>query len=484
MKLARKQRPIFDRPGDGQVDQRQLISGTSENDVLTVAAATGAFSSGADMSGGAGDDQLTGGAGRDVLDGGSGTDVMSGGAGNDRYVVDTAADVVIEFANSGIDTVVSSVSFALPANVEHLTLTTPGMVGVGNALNNRLTGSSGADTLRGLQGNDTLAGGLGDDILDGGAGSDSYVYSAGDGNDIILASNDPAGFDTLALIGMGTADVRIFKAINDSDVIFRLTDGSRIILESFFGGGSIDAAGFEDGTIWNSAFITAAANASGILINDAPIAQDDDGILAFRKDFVISKSLLLANDRDVDGDTLTIVAARSRTAGATVALTQDGDVSFQAQPNQTGIVEFEYTVSDGRGGEATAAVSVEILPNNAPVVSGPALRAQTLLAGQAVSFAIPAGTFSDPDGDTLVYTAELANGDPLPRWLRYDASKNVFSGAPPAGLNANLAVRRDEYDLHRVDPEPSARRGSDRHSPRRCSHRRRWERHSHRRRWQ
>jgi Ca2+-binding RTX toxin-like protein len=107
---AEPERPIFDRPGDGQVDQRQLISGTSDNDVLTVAAATGAFSSGADMSGGAGDDQLTGGAGRDVLDGGSGTDVMSGGAGNDRYVVDTAADVVIEFANSGIDTVVSSVS--------------------------------------------------------------------------------------------------------------------------------------------------------------------------------------------------------------------------------------------------------------------------------------------------------------------------------------------------------------------------------------
>jgi len=433
--------PIFDKPGDGEADQRQLVSGTSDNDVLTVAMATGEFSSGADMSGGAGDDQLNGGTGRDVLDGGSGTDTMSGGAGNDRYVVDTAADVVVEFADSGIDTVVASLSYALPGNVEHLTLTTPGTAGVGNALNNRLTGSSGADTLSGLQGNDTLAGGLGDDILDGGAGSDSYVYNAGDGNDIIRASSDHAGFDTLALIGMGTADVRIFKGTNESDVIFRLTDGSRIVLESFFGGGSIDAAGFEDGTVWNSAFVTAAANASGVLINDAPIARDDDGILAFRKDFVISEALLLANDRDVDGDTLTIVAARSRTAGATVALTQDGDVRLQAKPDQTGIVEFEYTVSDGRGGETTAAVSVEILPNNAPVFSGPALRPQTLLAGQAASFAVPAGRFSDPDGDTLVYSAELANGNPLPRWLRYDASKNVFSGAPPAGFNADLAVR-------------------------------------------
>ena len=78
----------------------------------------------------AGNDALIGGLGQDRLDGGAGVDTLVGGQGNDVYVVDIATDVVREGtgANSGIDTVESSVSYVLSANVENLTLTGTGSI--------------------------------------------------------------------------------------------------------------------------------------------------------------------------------------------------------------------------------------------------------------------------------------------------------------------------------------------------------------------
>jgi len=46
---------------------------------------------------------------------------MIGGAGNDTYVVDNTGDVVTENASEGTDTVQSSVTYILGANVENLT---------------------------------------------------------------------------------------------------------------------------------------------------------------------------------------------------------------------------------------------------------------------------------------------------------------------------------------------------------------------------
>jgi Ca2+-binding RTX toxin-like protein len=124
--------------------------------------------------------RLTGNAANNVLDGRSGGDTMIGLAGNDTYVVDTAADVVTEALNAGLDTVSATVSYTLGANTENLTLTgTATINGVGNTLANTLTGNAGNNLLTGLDANDTLNGGAGNDQLLGGPGNDRLTGGPG-----------------------------------------------------------------------------------------------------------------------------------------------------------------------------------------------------------------------------------------------------------------------------------------------------------------
>ncbi len=366
---------------------------------------------------------------------------MAGGGGNDRYIVDAAGDVVIETFNAGIDTIVTSIGYTLPEFVEHLTLAGAATFGEGNDASNRLTGSANADFLSGLDGDDTLIGGVGNDTLVGGAGNDTYVYQAGDGIDVIVSSAGIIGSDVLRLIGIGVHDVAIFQSSSLDDIVLRMADGGRVVLDNFFAGPPIDLVRFDDGAAWNGAFLTAAALASGALVNDAPIAGADNGLFTYLTDVVIPKAELLGNDRDLDGDALTIIAVASKTPGANITLTPDGNVRVVTQLAQTGLVDFDYTVSDGRGGATTAAVSLTIVANAPPVLSGPPLVSQAIAAGDAWTYSIPIDTFSDPDGHSLIYTADLADGRALPTWLDYDPQTRTFQGTPPPAFNGELDIR-------------------------------------------
>jgi Ca2+-binding RTX toxin-like protein len=159
------------------------------------------------LTGGGGDDSLVGGAGNDTLHGGTGADRMIGGAGDDLYRVDDQGDVVIETlagAAGGNDTVESSVSYTLGANLENLVLTGALAIdGGGNALANGLTGNGAANLLQGQAGNDTLIGNGGNDTLNGGAGADSM--RGGAGNDIYIVDNVK---DIVEEEGGGTDEVR------------------------------------------------------------------------------------------------------------------------------------------------------------------------------------------------------------------------------------------------------------------------------------
>ncbi len=206
------------------------------------------------ITGNAADNLLLGNAADNLLSGGLGADTMIGGDGDDSYVIGDSADRVVEAVDAGYDTIRSSITVRLAANVEKgiLTGTAEGLTGnesnnllIGNAADNLLSGGLGADTLIGGFGADTLIGGSGRDVFSGGQGNDSltggtgadwFVFKTQGGSDTItdFAANGLL-HDTLDLSGL--AAVRSFanlmtgylQQVGD-DAVISAGNGDRIVL--------------------------------------------------------------------------------------------------------------------------------------------------------------------------------------------------------------------------------------------------------------
>ena len=82
---------------------------------------------------------------------------------------------------------------------------------------------------------------------------------------------------------------------------------------------------------------------------------------------------MTANDSDPDGDALSVIAVSAPTHGTVVLNTQpnpqNNTITFTPDSAYTGPASFSYTISDGRGGTATANVSFTVLPAGAAPVS-------------------------------------------------------------------------------------------------------------------
>jgi Ca2+-binding RTX toxin-like protein len=115
---------------------------------------------------------------------------------------------VTERANEGTDHVISSVSYALSANVENLTLSGAAAInGTGNELDNVITGNGAVNTLTGGLGKDTLTGGLGADTFDFNALAESAVGANCDTITDFVCGTDKIDLSTIdAIVGGGTAD--------------------------------------------------------------------------------------------------------------------------------------------------------------------------------------------------------------------------------------------------------------------------------------
>ena len=102
-------------------------------------------------------------------------------------------------------------------------------------------------------------------------------------------------------------------------------------------------------------------------------------------------------------------------------------------------IVFTFDVSDGTN-DVSNTITVTVTGTNDEPQLDVAIADQSADEDATFSFTVPLGTFSDVDGDDLTLSATLANGDPLPSWLSFDAASRTFSGTPEQSDVGTLSV--------------------------------------------
>ncbi len=210
--------------------------------------------------------------------------------------------------------------------------------------------------------------------------------------DVLANDNDVDG-DTLT-VSSTTTPANGTTAINLDETITYTPNASFNGVDTF----SYTVIDGQGGT--DSALVTVTITAE----NDNPDALDDNATT--NEDTAVTIDVL-ANDFDIDGDTLTIDSVTQPTNGT---VTNNGtDVVYSPDANFFGADSFSYTVSDGNGGSDTATVSVTVVSVNDIPVAGPDI--VTTSEDTAVSIDVLSND-SDADGDTLsvLSVTAAANG--------------------------------------------------------------------------
>ncbi|WP_171212779.1 Ig-like domain-containing protein [Ruegeria sp. HKCCA5426] len=396
-----------------------------------------------------------------------GNTVLKGGRGDDTYIVHTSGISVSERKNGGIDTVVSSVDYALDDNVENLFLDgADDLNGTGNELDNVLEGNDGDnifsgldgdDTILGFAGDDTLLGGEGFDLIDGGEGYDTvrfegkledysfeivgesiYVTSSSGERDYLIdvevlsfsdidllvvdleTPDDPNADSPQALDDYGTVqrDGAVILAVLTND----LGAGLRIasVTEGVSGAVTIN----EDGTLTYVPYegVSGADTFSYTVVDDqgrtstaqvtmeivdgnsAPVAVNDT-FMAAEGETLESSASILDNDSDGDGDTLTITQYDAvSTNNGSVVVNADGTFSYTAAMGFTGTDAFSYTVEDGHGGSSSAVVTIEVEGASEPEVP---YYVTGLIVGDDYRL-----NPNDPVGTSVIVTYSFASATP------------------------------------------------------------------------
>ncbi|MBB06378.1 MAG: hypothetical protein CML03_12855 [Pseudooceanicola sp.] len=238
-----------------------------------------------------------------------------------------------------------------------------------------LLGGSGDDSIFGEGGDDTITGGDGKDEMTGGDDRDTFV--GGNAGDFVDGSEGGDDYDTLDLSDSGPLRVEYDDDNPENGTVTFLDD-----------------AGQETGTM---RFVNIENVITPAVVNSDPVAVDDDA--SGDEDTAITIDVL-ANDTDVDGDTLSISAVGTPANGTAEIV--DGKIVYTPNDDFNGTDSISYTVSDGAGGTDTATVSITVNPvNDAPVAVDDDASGDE---DTAITIDVLAND-TDVDGDTLSISA-------------------------------------------------------------------------------
>ncbi|WP_156490889.1 tandem-95 repeat protein, partial [Marinomonas atlantica] len=200
----------------------------------------------------------------------------------------------------------------------------------------------------------------------------------------VLANDTDLDGDTLTITDVSVPEAQGTVAIVDGKVQFTPADN--------FNGDATISYTITDGTATDSAEVTVTVDA----VNDGPVAVDDTA--STNEDTVVTIDVL-ANDTDLDGDTLTITEASVPAEQGTVAIV-DGKVQFTPAANFNGEATISYTITDG-----TATDSADVTVTVAPQNDGPVAVDDTASTSEDTVVTIDVlANDTDLDGDTLTIT--------------------------------------------------------------------------------
>lgn len=97
-------------------------------------------------------------------------------------------------------------------------------------------------------------------------------------------------------------------------------------------------------------------------VNDPPLAADDSYTTLENQTLTVAAPGVLANDIDIDGDTLTSVLV-SEPANGTLVLNANGSFSYTPKAGFTGTDGFTYQANDGKGGSNTGTSRITVQSN-------------------------------------------------------------------------------------------------------------------------
>ncbi len=251
-------------------------------------------------------------------------------------------------------------------------------------------------------------------------GTDTFTYTVTDGNggfdtSTVTVTVTPVNDDPVAVDDAATTEsdepVHVWVLGNDTDPdpdglsVSAVTDGAhgtvtnhaiKVTYAPHPGWSGIDTFTYtiSDGNGGSdSAAVTVTVTAPPPIPNRPPDAQDDAE--ATDEDVAVTVAVL-ANDSDPDGDAVTVSAVNQGAHGSVTKTATT--ITYTPEKDWAGIDSFGYTIGDGRGGTATAAVVITVKPvNDGPIARDDSTSTEE---GAAVTVSVLAND-SDADGDPL-----------------------------------------------------------------------------------